>query len=220
MSGWMTRAREQQLIQDAAAGDREAAGALVSAHQHGVYAYILRMCGRPELAEDVVQEAFVRVVTNLDRFDPRFRFSTWLFTIARRVLLNQLEKRRPLFDSEKIGGAAAKSEEIGGRIEHDEHQTVCRDAVQRALLKLPLDQREVVVLFHQHDWPIWLISEQLGMPEGTVKSHLHRGRNKLRDLLADQASTLVGDEREAEGAEAEIKPPTRNTPARSEEAWQ
>src|SRR5438067_254871 len=58
--------REQKLIRQAAAGDREAAGDLIKLHQTSVYAYILRMSGRPEVAEDIVQEAFVRVLTNLD----------------------------------------------------------------------------------------------------------------------------------------------------------
>ncbi len=176
--------RELKLIRLAAGGDRDAAGELIKLHQASVFAYILRLSGRPDVAEDIVQEAFVRVLTNLDRFDPQYRFSTWLFTIARRVFLNVVEKRRPLSDSDRVGGMSGRScgtqrdcEEV------DEHHHT-RDAVQKALMTLSLDQREVIVLFHQHDWPIWLIAEHQGMPEGTVKSHLHRGRTKLREALA------------------------------------
>ncbi len=176
--------RELKLIRLAAGGDRDAAGELIKLHQASVFAYILRLSGRPDVAEDIVQEAFVRVLTNLDRFDPQYRFSTWLFTIARRVFLNVVEKRRPLSDSDRVGGMGGRScgtqrdcEEV------DEHHHT-RDAVQKALMTLSLDQREVIVLFHQHDWPIWLIAEHQGMPEGTVKSHLHRGRTKLREALA------------------------------------
>lgn len=183
MSLAMTRSREQKLVAQAAAGDREASAALIRFHQGGVYAYILRMCGRHDLAEDVVQEAFVRVLTNLDRFDPRYRFSTWVFTIARRVMMNCLEKRRPAFDSERIGQSVGRSLDESDEIDHRDHNAACRDAVQQALLTLSLEQREVIVLFHQHEWPIWLIAEQMKMPEGTVKSHLHRGRAKLREAL-------------------------------------
>jgi RNA polymerase sigma-70 factor (ECF subfamily) len=183
MSGGLTRSREQRLISRAAGGDREASGALIAAHQHGVYAYILRLCGRGDVAEDVVQEAFVRVLTNLDRFDPQYRFSTWLFTIARRVLLNHLEKRRPRPDSERMQEATGRSCGSTPGVEVDEHRAVCRDAVQAALMRLTMEQREVLVLFHQHDWPIWLIADHLRMPEGTIKSHLHRGRIKLREAL-------------------------------------
>jgi RNA polymerase sigma-70 factor (ECF subfamily) len=183
MSKSADQKREQKLIRSAAAGDREAAGELIKLHQSSVFAYILRMSGRREVAEDIVQEAFVRVLTNLDRFDPRFRFSTWLFTIARRVFLNVCEKRRPVSDSERVAEVGGRSCGINSSCEDSDEQRHDRDRVQRALMVLSLEQREVVVLFHQHDWPIWLISEHLGMPEGTVKSHLHRGRLRLRDAL-------------------------------------
>lgn len=178
-----SKSAELELIRRAAAGDRLASGELIRAHQTGLYGYILRMCGRNELAEDVVQEAFVRVLTNLDRFDPRFRFSTWLFTIGRRVLFNVLEKRRPASDSDYVAEQSAEVEET--TTTHD--RIIIKESVQRALMMLSDDQRETVVLFHQHDWPIWLIAKHLEIPEGTVKSHLHRGRAKLRAVLAREA---------------------------------
>ncbi len=187
MSNGIARSRELKLIQQAAGGDREACGALVKAHQASVYAYILRLSGRAHVAEDVVQEAFVRVLTNLDRFDSRFRFSTWLFTIARRVFLNHIEKRRPTSDSERMVELRGRSCGVAVNAADAEERDICRDAVQRALMQLTMEQREVLVLFHQHDWPIWLIAEQLRMPEGTVKSHLHRGRIRLRELLEDDS---------------------------------
>lgn len=176
--------REQKLIRSAAAGDRCAADDLIRLHQGSVYAYILRLSGRADVAEDTVQEAFVRVLTNLDRFDPRYRFSTWLFTIARRVFLNACEKRRPVSDSERVESMGG-SRFIGACTDcetADEHAHT-RDVVQRALMTLTIDQREIIVLFHQHEWPIWLIADHLGMPQGTIKSHLHRGRARLRDAL-------------------------------------
>src|SRR4051812_36914951 len=181
--------REQKLIRDAAAGDREAAGDLIKLHQTSVYAYILRLSGRPELSEDIVQEAFVRVLTNLDRFDPKYRFSTWLFTIARRVFLNICEKRRPVSDSERVSQVSGRTCGANTSWDEQDDQEHNKDRVQRALMVLSLEQREVIVLFHQHDWPIWLIAEHLGMPEGTVKSHLHRGRMRLRDVFIKPAQT-------------------------------
>ena len=86
----------------AAAGDRRAMEALIRAHQDALYAFILRMSGRPEVAEDIVQEAFVRVLKNLGRFDNRFRFSTWLFTIAKRLYMNSMQKLTPTFDTTTV----------------------------------------------------------------------------------------------------------------------
>jgi RNA polymerase sigma-70 factor, ECF subfamily len=184
MGRLLDQRREQKLIRKAAAGDREAAGELIQIHQGSVYAYILRLSGRPELAEDIVQEAFVRVLTNLDRFDPQYRFSTWVFTIARRVFLNTCEKRRPQFNSEYVDGVAGRTCAINEDLDTADEHVHTKDAVQNALMALSLEQREVIILFHQHDWPIWLIAEHQKMPEGTVKSHLHRGRTRLREALA------------------------------------
>jgi RNA polymerase sigma-70 factor, ECF subfamily len=179
----VTRGEEQALVERAAAGDRAAAEGLIRGHQQSLFAYLLRVCGRPDVAEDMVQEAFVRVLANLDRFDPRFRFSTWLFTIAKRLLVNYCQRHRPLPDSDGIGlreGDAPVPASVASSMESAVH---VHDALQAALMELPADQREVLVLFHQFDWPIWVIAQHMEMPEGTVKSHLHRGRRKMRVLL-------------------------------------
>ncbi len=179
----MFREHEQEIIRRAIAGDRDAAERLVRAHQAQVYAYVMRLSGRHDIAEDVTQEAFVRALTHLERFDTRYRFSTWIFTIARRVYLSARAKLTPLCDTDAVGrhrGSAAGPERVA--IGVDSRRAV-RDAVQRVLDELPEIQREVLVLFYQHAWPIWLIGEHLGMPDGTVKSHLHRGRAKLREAL-------------------------------------
>jgi RNA polymerase sigma-70 factor (ECF subfamily) len=194
----MVKAEEQRLIRLAAAGDRDSAQELIKAHQRSLYAYLYRLSGRSDVAEDGAQDAFVRVLTNLDRFDPRFRFSTWLFTIARRLFLNFREKRRPMNGSEAMGAWGSESGRPEGGVVRAESNVVAKDALQRALMGLSLDQREVMVLFHQLDWPIWLIAEHLGMPEGTVKSHLHRGRRRLREVLA--AKTVVTTEQTLEEA--------------------
>lgn len=183
----MNRAEEQRLIEMAAAGDRSAAERCIRAHQASLYAYLLRMSGRPDIAEDIVQEAFIRVLTNLDRYDPRFRFSTWLFTIARRLYLNAIQRRQPASASESLprwegaqGGDVANPEGPAVAAEVEEN---LRDAVQAALMSLPTDQREVVILFHQLDWPIAIIAQHMDMPQGTVKSHLHRARKRMRRML-------------------------------------
>jgi RNA polymerase sigma-70 factor (ECF subfamily) len=99
------------------------------------------------------------------------------------------EKRKPVCDSDRVGETSGRSCGANTSWDEREDQGHTRDAVQKALMTLSLEQREVIVLFHQHDWPIWLIAEHQGMPEGTVKSHLHRGRTKLREALASIAAS-------------------------------
>lgn len=187
----MERTREHELIRQAAAGDRDAMGLLIREQQPSLYAYMLRLSGRPDIAEDICHEAFVRVMTNLHRFDFRYRFSTWLFTIARRLYVNAMQKMKPAFDTDTVsawGGAAPRPLDRAGDAEN---LGTVRDALQDALMQVSEEQRSVLVLFHQLDWPIAVIAEHMGMPEGTIKSHLHRGRRKLREVLEQNQRALA-----------------------------
>ncbi len=180
----MLRVLERRLIRRTLAGDRDAAESLIRAYQGSLHAYITRVSGRRDLAEDVVQEAFVRALTNLDQYDPKWRFTTWLFAIARRIYLNQVEKKQPRGgeDGTQLAGSSSPAVELAWTESHG----LVRSRLERALLHLNGTQREVVVLFHQHDWPIRLIARHLEIPEGTVKSHLFRGRARLRELLSSE----------------------------------
>jgi RNA polymerase sigma-70 factor (ECF subfamily) len=180
--------KERALIRQAKNGDGDAIAELIRAHQDALYAFILRMSGRPHIAEDIVQEAFVRVLKNLDRFDSRFRFSTWLFTIAKRLYMNAVQKHKPVYDSEMVGGRAGSAEEPWSEPAQWEARHKDADAIGRALQELNPQQREIVILFHQQEWPIALIAEFVGMPEGTIKSHLHRGRKKMREYFEKHES--------------------------------
>lgn len=182
----MERNEERMLIRKAAKGDREAAGALIRGHQPSLYAYMLRMSGRPDVAEDTVQEAFVRALTHLDRFDERYRFSTWLFTIARRLYVNACQKLKPSYDTDMVASRKGTWERPEDGIAASDALDNAKVDLQDALQTLSPDQREVVILFHQLDWSIALIARHLSMPEGTVKSHLHRGRRKLRAVLESE----------------------------------
>lgn len=181
----MERSEEHDLIRRAIAGEREAAAGLIKGHQASLYAYMLRISGRPDVAEDVVQDAFVRVLANIDRFDFKYRFSTWLFTIAKRLHVNACQKHKPAYDSDIVGGWEGAGAMPVSRSIDSENINNAHEALAHALGMLSEDQREVVVLFHQLDWPISQIAEYMDMPEGTVKSHLHRGRQRMRKILSE-----------------------------------
>lgn len=183
MSIEMTRHEEQALIRAALAGDRPATAQLIQAHQASLYAFMLRLSGRPDIAEDVVQDAFVRVLKNLDRFDPRFRFSTWLFTIAKRLYMNAQQKHKPIYDSEILHGRQGGASHPNAPLLAEEKRVNVRGAIEHGLSQLNERQREIILLFHQQQWPIARISEHLDMPEGTIKSHLHRARMRMRQAI-------------------------------------
>lgn len=189
----MTPRAERKLIRRVLDGDRAAAEELVRAHQGSLYGYMLRLSGRPDVAEDVVQEAFVRALSNLHRYDERFRFSTWLFTIAKRLYVNARQRLAPSYDTDAMGAAADRNsfarggDESGDGAEH----FAASGELQNALGCLSEDQREAVVLFYQLEWSVEQIGDHLELPVGTVKSHLHRARARLRAVLEKQPAVAA-----------------------------
>ena len=177
---------ERDLIRRAKAGDGKAIEGLIRSHQDALYAFILRMSGQPHVAEDIVQEAFVRVLKNLDRFDPRYRFSTWVFTIAKRLYVNAIQKQKPAYDTDTVSIQEGKTPAPGGVSARAETMENLRGLLDGAPESLNEQQREIVLLFHQQNWSITEIAEHLSMPEGTVKSHLHRTRKRMkRSIVVD-----------------------------------
>jgi RNA polymerase sigma-70 factor (ECF subfamily) len=191
----LTKAREDQLIRCAQRGDADAIEELIRIHQGPLYGFMLRLCRRPELAEDMVQEAFVRVIRHIDRFDPRFRFSTWLFTIARRLWANHNQKMRPEFDSEAAERWLASEpmpEELMAEREGRDHLRKILDVAVSCLSPI---QREVVTLFHHHAWTVEALAEHLSLPVGTIKSHLHRARKRMhQEITKDEAMAKRAEE--------------------------
>lgn len=187
----MTSKAERKLIRRVLDGERAAAEELVRAHQGSLYGYMLRLSGRPDVAEDVVQEAFVRALSNIHRYDERFRFSTWLFTIAKRLYVNARQRLAPSYDTDAMGAAADRRSFANGAESEGGDHFAASGELQSALGCLSEDQREAVVLFYQLEWSVEQIGEHLELPVGTVKSHLHRARARLRAALEDQPAVAA-----------------------------
>jgi RNA polymerase sigma-70 factor, ECF subfamily len=179
----MNRADEDILVSRAKLGDGSAIASLIQHHQEALYSFMLRLSGRPDVAEDIVQEAFVRVLKNIDRFDSRFRFSTWLFTIAKRLHMNAMQKHKPVYDTDHVGAQTGGYDAPGFKSANDEMMDNVRLLLDAALNGLSEQQREIVLLFHQQNWPIADIAIYMKMPEGTVKSHLHRARQRMKRFI-------------------------------------
>ncbi|MCZ6835621.1 MAG: RNA polymerase sigma factor [Planctomycetota bacterium] len=189
------RQDEHNLIRRAQAGDGAAISSLIRAHQGGLYAYLLKLSGHAETAEDIVQEAFVRVLKNLERFDTRFRFSTWLYTIAKRLYVNAAQRMKPAYDTDMLSDQRCHSPNPGQLTAERESRECARDVIDFALEGLPEHQRQIVELYHERGWPVPRIARYLEMPQGTVKSHLFRARKRMKCLIQadDHWSRCVDD---------------------------
>jgi RNA polymerase sigma-70 factor (ECF subfamily) len=169
------------------AGDAKAFEVLVRRHERRVYRLLLRMLGSAEEAEDAAQEAFLSLYRHGHRFRREARFSTFVYRVAVNAALNRCRSQ---------GRARERHKRLIQRQAAGEHlPSVPRDPesaasaaqlqarVQEALLCLPPDLRMAVILYDIEGQPYRDIAGVLGIPEGTVKSRIHRARNALRELL-------------------------------------
>lgn len=178
------RRQEKRLVSRARRGDAAALRALVDAHKDRLFAFVRRMIRNHHDAEEIVQDALLKAFASLDSFSTEYRFSTWLFTIAYRLCLNSMRRKRSLtgemnFDvlASGEGGADAPA------MESDAAREI-KKTLWNAVDRLSPPQRAAVLLFYQHERNCQDIADVLELPVATVKSHLHRARARLKELLA------------------------------------
>ena len=171
------------------AGDHGAFEPLVRRYEKRLFGYFLNLVEDPATAADLAQETFVRVYRAVPRYRESGRFESWLFRIAANLVRSR--RRRPdqraaHVSLEETPAAERELAARGGERRPDDAawRAELRDALQKALPQLPLVFREAVVLRDVQGWSYREIAEMLGVEEGTVKSRAHRGRQRLRELLA------------------------------------
>ncbi|MBI4718347.1 MAG: sigma-70 family RNA polymerase sigma factor [Planctomycetes bacterium] len=178
----MNREDERLLIARVRAGDRMAVRELVDRHKERLFAFIWRMVRNHHDAEEICQDAFLKAFASLDSFSADYRFSTWLFTIGYRVCLNRLRRRHPVSGEVDLSALAAGGAPEAGAVESQEAGEV-RQLVWSAVDSLSAPQRAAILLFYRYELSCQEIARVLELPVATVKSHLHRGRNSLRETM-------------------------------------
>jgi len=168
---------DEVLIERARRGDREAFAQLYRRHQASVYRFARGMTGSPSVAEDVVQDVFLALMRDLDRYDVgRGSLRTYLFGIARNVSRYRTRSVRRLLSLGPADEWAAPADPVGDLTATEE-----LSHLRRCLGSLPVRYREVIVLCHLHEMDYAQAALVLGVPIGTVRSRLHRGRLMLLD---------------------------------------
>jgi RNA polymerase sigma-70 factor (ECF subfamily) len=171
---------DADLVRRAKAGDREAFGVLVGRYMKAAYSVALAVIGRHEDAEDAAQESFLVALQHIEECRNPERFGAWLLTTVRNRAKNLL-RRESIRASDPIPLDARSSGPLPDR---DAESEEVLQSLKQALSGLPQVQREVVLLHDLQGWKHREIAERLGLPEGTVRSHLHFARKALRTALA------------------------------------
>ena len=180
------------LIERCLAGDEAAWNAIVRAHWRRVFNIAYKFVGRHSEAEDLTQEVFIKIFRSLRTFDRRANFHTWLFSVSRNLCIDHyrsVRKERETIDRQVDASALSPVSKAQGQMAMLEQ----RDRVEllrEAMSALPKTLRTAVLMRDIQELSYHEIAEALGLPEGTVKSRINRGRNEL----ARQIRKLRGEE--------------------------
>lgn len=168
--------RDALLVVRAQLGDRRALSELVGHWHVPLWRYVRRMLDRADRADDVAQEAWAAALKGLPALQQPHRFAPWLFTIARRSVMDHLRERYR--EAEPLDEEPATGDEAGIVLD--------RALVVQGLAELPVREREILILFYIYDFALEECAEVLAIPAGTVKSRLFRARRMLRERLQEK----------------------------------
>jgi RNA polymerase sigma-70 factor, ECF subfamily len=176
---------EARLVVASKQGDQDAFAQLVQQHQRRVFNLVFRMLQEYEEANEVTQETFLAAWQGLPSFRGDARFSTWLYRIAYNCALKQLEQRKrdqalqTVVQAEYVATNRNEEERVDAELEARARQS----AVHEQLSMLPAKYRIVLVLRHLQEKTYEEMAEILTLPVGTIKTHLFRARNLLKERL-------------------------------------
>ena len=192
------------LVERCLKGEEKAFEELLNKYKNSVFSICYRMVRNQTDAEDLAQEAFVRTFSVLDRYDPSYPFSSWLYRITSNLCIDFLRRAKDgtvSFDQPIEGAEGDMQRQFPAnvvmpdrKVESDEMMA----ALEEAIKVLPDHYRIIVILRHQEQLSYEEISENLGIPLGTVKARIHRARNMIKDFfkrkgLLEELNSIGGD---------------------------
>ena len=159
---------------------------LIEQYQHRLLRYLVYLSGNRELAEDLFQETWIRVLERGHQYDGRHEFSTWLYAVARNLTIDYLRKKSPVSldglmeDEEHAPLEPADTRPMAWQVVQQHEQA---ERISAALVGIPAEYREAIVLRFQDGLNLDEIATVTGAPLGTVKSRLYRGLNMMMRRL-------------------------------------
>jgi len=186
-------ASDEELLAAYAAGDARAFGELYDRHERAIYRFFLRQGATRESADDLLQDTWLAVVRNAASFEPRAKFTTWLYTVARRKMIDQWRARdvalslTAAVNDDAANDADSMQIDVPARdADRPDHQVIARAearAFVAAVEALPAPQREAFLLQAEGGMSLDEIAAATGAAHETVKSRLRYAMNKLRAAM-------------------------------------
>jgi RNA polymerase sigma-70 factor (ECF subfamily) len=185
---------DADVVRLAQEGRERAFRELVRRYERPVFSLVYRMVRDRETAEDLAQDAFIKVLNHIDRYSPEFKFSSWIFKIANNVAIDHLRRRRIdtiSMDGSPHAASAAEIEASAFDIAADQEDALDEiaakelgSAIEVAIGKLRPEYRSCIMLRHV-EGRSYEVASTLDLPLGTVKTYIHRARHELRRALED-----------------------------------
>jgi RNA polymerase sigma-70 factor (ECF subfamily) len=176
----MTDATEAELIERCQQGDERAFRELVDRYKDLVFAIVTRSVANRSRVDDVAQEVFLRIYRGLPYFRGEAKLTTWIYRIVLNLLSQESQKRRASREVALDTNVPAHEPRAADRVLND---LELRDRLDKALARLPANYRLLIAGHYLHDVKYEELAEALDIPVGTVKTHLHRAKKQLRELL-------------------------------------
>ena len=185
----LTAEADEDLMVRYQRGEVRAFEVLLGRHRKSVYNFILRYVGDKETAEDLLQETFMRVIKGAEAYKRQAKFTTWLYTIARNLCVDQTRRRKHRRHASLDAPMASEADSgtlldvIAGNEMPSDRKSVNKELyarMQNAIAALGDEQREVFLMREFLDMPFKQIADVVGVPENTVKSRMRYALEKLR----------------------------------------
>ena len=189
----LTNLPDADVVRLAQEGRETAFRELVRRYERPVFSLVFRMVRDRETAEDLAQDAFIKVLNHIDKYSPEFKFSSWLFKIANNVAIDWMRRKR--LDTVSMDGSphattAAEVEattfDLAAQQESALDEMEARELgteIERAIAHLRPEYRACIMLRHVEGRSYEEIATTLDLPLGTVKTYIHRARHELRRML-------------------------------------
>jgi RNA polymerase sigma-W factor len=183
------KSEDRVLVERCLKGEERAFEELLRKYRNSVYSICYRMVRNQTDAEDLAQDVFIRTFSVLDRYDPSYPFSSWLFRITSNLCIDFLRKAKggmvsldqPIEGSEGSIQRQLPSDVVKPDREMENKEMMA--ALEEAISVLPEHYRIIVILRHQEQMSYEEIADDLGIPLGTVKARIHRARNMIKEYF-------------------------------------
>ena len=184
---------DYKIIKLCLRGKKDAFAQLVDKYNRKVYNLAYRLTSNPERAKDIAQDAFIKAYRSLDKYDPRYKFSSWLLKTVSNLCIDYHRSKQATTASLEVilstgaessilrdEGVTASTEEI---IEEKLESADLRELIREGIELLPIDYKSVVVMRHLQNFSYKEIASILNLPMGTIKARIFRARKMLKNYL-------------------------------------